>query len=104
MSFDAVMGRDALRELGAMIDCNMMLPTVQGLEILLDGPLTMLETERVAENFAAQSERLLRSKWQLETIRAQERRKAAGNMTDSNVQVEAQEEDPRLTIGEDLIP
>ncbi len=46
-------------------------------------------------------------KWQLELLRAQEeeeRRKAAGNMTDSNAQVEAQEEDPRPTIGEDLTP
>ncbi len=46
-------------------------------------------------------------KWELELIRAQkeeERRKAAGNMTDSNIQFKAQKEDLRPTIGEDLTP
>ena len=107
MALDAIMGWDALREFGAMIDCNKMVVTIQGVEISLHGPLTRREMEQVAENVAAQSERLLRLKWQLELIRAQEeeeRRKAASNMTDYNVQVEAQEEDPRPTIGEDLTP
>jgi hypothetical protein len=65
MAFDAIMGRDALRELGAMIDCNKMVATAQGVQIPLHGPLTRRGKERVAENVAAQSERLQRLKWQL---------------------------------------
>ncbi len=50
MAFDAIMGRDALREFGAMIDCNKMVATVQDVKISLHGLLTRREKEQVAEN------------------------------------------------------
>jgi hypothetical protein len=47
MDFDAIMGQDALREFGAIINCSKMVAMIQGVDLSLHGPLIKLETEQL---------------------------------------------------------